>query len=161
MLVKSTKPVKEKHRIRHPQVEYLSDDVEREEYLEFLRSCDVCLSNTRWEGLGLVIYESIALGLPVICPDFPPMNELVRHGLTGLTVPCTTRKRAPSGIPAADVKPRELAKAIRQLSHRRTVEAMSLNTRVLRDTDLSWDRTCEDLFRLLDLVKNLGRTDIP
>ncbi len=150
LLVKSTKPVKEKHQIRHPQVVYHADDVERDEYLELLRSCDVCLSNTRWEGLGLVIFESIAMGIPVICPDFPPMNENVRDGLTGLLVESSTRKMAPSGIPAADVKPRALTAAIRRLGDRREVERMSANTLRLRDLEYTWERTRTDVLLLLD-----------
>lgn len=152
LVVKSTKPVPEKERIAHPHVAYEHGDVEREEYLQHLASVDVVLSNTRWEGLGLLFYEAIALGKPLICPDFPPMNENVRHGLTGLTVPCSTRQRAPSGIPAADAKVSALAKAIRQLSDRRVVDEMSRATRTLRDQDYDWERTRADYLWLLSTL---------
>jgi glycosyltransferase involved in cell wall biosynthesis len=155
LVVKSTKPVPEKERISHPHVTYEHGDVEREEYLRHLASVDVVLSNTRWEGLGLLFYEAIALGKPLICPDFPPMNENVRDGLTGLTVACSTRKPAPSGIPAADAKVADLARAIRRLSDRRVVDAMSRATLTLRDQDYDWDRTRADYLRLLHHATSL------
>lgn len=158
LLVKSTKPVKDKLQVRHPQVVYHSQDVEREAYLEMLRGCDVCLSNTRWEGLGLVLYEAIAMGMPIICPDFPPMNENVRDGLTGIAVKCSTRKKSPSGTPAADVGVHDLAAAIRRLSDRREVERMSANTLLLRDMDYGWERTRQDYLQLLDFAVSHRRS---
>ena len=49
-------------------------------------SADVCVAPSRWEGLGLHLYESMALGLPVITNDAPPMNEVIRDGENGLLV---------------------------------------------------------------------------
>ncbi len=113
---------------------------------------DVVLSNTRWEGLGLVFYEAIAFGKPLICPDFPPMNENVRDGLTGLAVPCRTRATAPSGIPAADARIADLARAIRRLADRRVVARMSRATLTMRDQDYDWARTRAGYLRLLALA---------
>lgn len=149
LLVKSTKPVEERDRVVHPQVVYHAEDVEREAYLDLLSSCDVCLSNTRWEGLGLVIYESIALCKPVVCPDFPPMSENVRPGLTGLLMPCSTKQRAPGGIPAADVRPKDVAAAVRRMAEPGVLDAMTAATRRLRDQDFPWERTRDDYLRLL------------
>ena len=128
---------------------YHAEDVERGAYLDLLGSCDVCLSNTRWEGLGLVLYEAIALGLPVVCPDHPPMNEPVRHGLTGWLMPCSTRKRAPGGIPAADVSPRHVAEAVRAVCAPGVIERMRAATLELKATEFPWERTRDDFLRLL------------
>ncbi len=154
LLVKSVKPVPPAMRIEHDSVVYHGEDLTRAEYLDLLRGCDVCLSNTRWEGLGLVLFEAIAMGLPVIAPDFPPMSENVRHGLTGLLVPVKTMfaAKAPSGIPAADVKPKALAAAIARLADRAEVARMSAATLAMRDADYTWDRTRFDVLRVLDLA---------
>lgn len=37
---------------------------------------DVYVYPTRLDGLGLTMYEALASGLPLIVPDFPPMNEV-------------------------------------------------------------------------------------
>jgi glycosyltransferase involved in cell wall biosynthesis len=152
LIVKSTKPIKEKQRINDPRIVYHAADVEREEYLAMLADCDVCLSNTRWEGLGLVIYECIALGKPVICPDYPPMSENVRPGLTGLLMPCSTKKRAPGGIPAADVHPKHVAEAVRHMAQPGVLEEMTANTKRLRAIDFPWERTRHDYLRLLAFI---------
>jgi glycosyltransferase involved in cell wall biosynthesis len=150
LLVKSTKPIRERDRVVHPQVVYHAEDVERDAYLDLLGQCDVCLSNTRWEGLGLVIYESIALGKPVLCPDFPPMSEAVRNGLTGLLMPCSTKARAPGGIPAADVRAKDVAAAVRRMAEPGVLASMTEHTRRLRDLDFPWERTQHDYLRLLE-----------
>lgn len=155
LVVKAAKPIPASMQIPHAAVSYPGEDLSRAAYLELFRSCDVFLCNTRWEGLGLGIYEAIAMGIPVIAPDFPPMNENVRHGLTGLLVPLRKRglfgkdETAPSGIPAADCDARALAESIARLADRATVSAMSANQLLLRDRDYTWDRTKDDVLRML------------
>ena len=155
LLVKSVKPVPSAARIEDPSVVYHGEDLSRAQYLDLLQSCDVCLANTRWEGLGLGIFEAIAMGLPVIAPDFPPMSENVRHGLTGVLVPLRRfgRGTAPSGIPAADVRHAELTAAVRRLADRAECARMSANVLEMRDADYTWDRTRADVLRLMDLVR--------
>ena len=61
---------------------------------------DVSLSPSRWEGLGLPLYEAVAFGMPTIANDDPPMNEVVIDGVNGLLVPSHPDGTARSGIPA-------------------------------------------------------------
>jgi glycosyltransferase involved in cell wall biosynthesis len=44
-------------------------------------------SSARYEGMGLVIAEALATGVPVITYDSGPMPEFVRHGESGFVVP--------------------------------------------------------------------------
>ena len=71
-----------------------------DEHLRLFASCDVCLGPSRWEGLGLFLYEAVAFGMPQITNDSPPMNEVVRDGVNGLLVPDLQDDVAPSGIPS-------------------------------------------------------------
>ncbi len=155
LLVKSVKPVPEERRVTHPNVIYRSDNLDRDEYLELLRSCDVCLSNTRWEGLGLVIYEAIAMGQPVISPDAPPMSENVLDGVTGVLVPTKERGTAPSGIPAVECNGRALAAAIRRVADRSEWRRMRRHQLALRDSQFEWSRTRDDLLRLLQRIRDV------
>ena len=93
---------------RDPRVEVVLEDLPTDEHLRLFAAADVCVAPSRWEGLGLHLYESMALGLPVITNDAPPMNEVIAR----------RRQRAPdraagaaggrsSGIPAyGDQRPR-------------------------------------------------------
>jgi glycosyltransferase involved in cell wall biosynthesis len=46
-----------------------------EDPTEIYQSGDVFLMPSRWEGLGLPLYECQATGMPLICTDAAPMNE--------------------------------------------------------------------------------------
>ena len=71
---------------RDPRIELVVDDMPTDEHLRLFASCDVCLGPSRWEGLGLFLYEAAAFGMPQITNDSPPMNEVVRDGVNGLLV---------------------------------------------------------------------------
>ncbi len=50
------------------------------------RAAFLCLPS-RMEGCGLVLYEALALGKPVIASSIPSFNALISHGVSGLLVP--------------------------------------------------------------------------
>ena len=70
------------------------------EHLAAVAANDVSLSPSRWEGLGLPLYEAVAFGMPTIANDDPPMNEVVVDGVNGILVPSLPDGTARSGIPA-------------------------------------------------------------
>ena len=78
------------------------EDRPTDEHLRQFAGCDVCLSPSRWEGLGLPLYEAIAFGMPSITNDSPPMNEVVIDGVNGICVDSVRWGEAGSGIPAFD-----------------------------------------------------------
>ncbi|MGH6943134.1 MAG: glycosyltransferase, partial [Geminicoccaceae bacterium] len=73
------------------------EDRPTDEHLRQFASCDVCLSPSRWEGLGLPLYEAIAFGMPAITNDAPPMNEAVHDQVNGLLVESRANGTARSG----------------------------------------------------------------
>ncbi len=66
----------------HPQVEWLGlrDDVP-----DLLRTADVLVVPSRWEGFGLAALEGMAAGTPVIASSVDGLRELV--GSAGVLVP--------------------------------------------------------------------------
>jgi glycosyltransferase involved in cell wall biosynthesis len=52
-----------------------------------MKDLDIFLFPSHSEGLGTVILEAMVSRLPVITYNIPPMNQLVEHGINGLTVP--------------------------------------------------------------------------
>lgn len=100
---------------RDPRVKVILEDLPNDEHLRLFASADVCVAPSRWEGLGLHLYEAMALGLPVITNDNPPMNEVIHDGVNGVLVRGRRRGRATSGIPAYVPGVRELAAALERM----------------------------------------------
>ena len=90
----------EKAAAEDPRIELVIDDMPTDEHLRLFASCDVCLGPSRWEGLGLFLYEAVAFEMPQITNDSPPMNEVVSDGVNGILVADVQDDTAPSGIPS-------------------------------------------------------------
>ncbi len=111
-------------------------------------ACDVCLAPSRWEGLGLPLYEATAFGLPIITNDRPPMSEMVIDGRSGILVPSVQNGTARSGIPAWDPEIGALTAAIERLGDREELERMRAGVEELR-AQRDWSRTMADLESLI------------
>ena len=98
------------------RIEAIAEDLPTDEHLRLFASADACLAPSRWEGLGLHLFEATALGLPIVTNDNPPMNEVVEDGRNGLLVPGKPSKQRPrSDIGSFDPDRRALTKAIERL----------------------------------------------
>ncbi len=134
-----------------PRIELVVDDMPTPEHLKLFASCDVCLGPSRWEGLGLFLYEAAAFGMPQITNDSPPMNEVVRDGVNGLLVADRQDGSADSGIPSMTPDVAELTAAIERLAdpgERARLGEGALATR----EQLSWERTVADYDELIKLA---------
>ena len=98
------------------RIEFALGDEEWAPHLMAIAACDVCITPSRWEGLGLPLYEAMAFGQPVITNDDPPMNEVVTDGVNGLLVPSHADGVARSGIEARRPDPEALTAAIERLA---------------------------------------------
>jgi 1,2-diacylglycerol 3-alpha-glucosyltransferase len=125
------------------------EDRPTDEHMRQFAGCDVCLSPSRWEGLGLPLYEAIAVGMPSITNDSPPMNEVVLDGVNGIVVDSVPWGEAGSGIPAFDPDFGQLTAAIERLGDAGERARLAEGALRLRETDRSWDRTKEGLAELL------------
>ena len=137
-----------------PRIEILIEDQATDEHLSFVAGCDVCLSPTRWEGLGLPLYEAIAFGQPAITNDNAPMNEAIKDGVNGLLVSATPAGTARSGIPAWSPDPGELAQAIERIADDRARSELAAGARELRDSERAWSRTVEGYSELLAMARS-------
>jgi 1,2-diacylglycerol 3-alpha-glucosyltransferase len=135
---------------RDPRISLELADRPTSEHLRQFASCDVCLSPSRWEGLGLPLYEAIAFGMPAITNDAPPMNEVVLDEVNGVCVRSVPWGTARSGIPAFDPDVDELATAIERLADDGERERLAEGARHLREGERSWERTVAGLSELLE-----------
>ncbi len=126
-----------------PRIELVIDDMPTDEHLRLFASCDVCLGPSRWEGLGLFLYEAIAFGMPQITNDSPPMNEVVTDGVNGLLVGDLQDDVAPSGIPSMKPDVAGLTAAIERLAEPGERERLAEGARASRET-FAWENTVAD-----------------
>ena len=134
---------------RNPRIEVILEDLPTAEHFGLFASADVCVAPSRWEGLGLHLYESMALGLPVITNDNPPMNEVIRDRENGLLVRGRRRGRASSGIPAYRPSVRGLATAMREALDPALRAELGRGVRAARER-LPWMHTVTDFAGLLE-----------
>ncbi len=131
------------------RIELVLDDLPRLEHLARIAGCDVCVTPSRWEGLGLPLYEATAFGQPIIVNDNPPMNEVVTDGVNGLLVAGIEDGTAKSGIPAHSPDVTELAGAFERLADPELRAKLAEGSRNLR-SELTWERTVDGFRDLLD-----------
>ena len=136
---------------RDDRIEVISEDLETDEYHRLFASCDVCLAPSRWEGLGLHLYEATAFGMPIITNDNPPMNELVADGVNGLLVRGVPAGEAKSGIPAFEPDVSELSAAIERVADDGLRAELTRGALAQRER-LSWERTVAALGELVEDV---------
>ena len=138
--------------IRDHRIELVTADLPTAEYLAMFAAADACLAPSRWEGLGLHLYEATALGVPVITNDNAPMNEVVTGGVNGILVPGIRDGVAPrSGIDAYRPDVAALTAAIERLADPTARAELAAGVRRRRD-ELRWEHTVSDLGALLDAV---------
>jgi len=132
-----------------PRISLMLDDEPEEAHRARFSSCDVCLAPSRWEGLGLPLFEATAFGMPIITNNRPPMSEMVLDGRSGILVPSVQNGEARSGIPAWDPDVGALAAAIERLGDRAELERMRSGVAELRE-HRAWSRTVADLADLVN-----------
>ena len=133
-----------KRRKNDPRIEVLLEDQPTAEHLQSFADCDVCLTPSRWEGLGLPLYEATAFGMPIITNDDPPMNEVVTDGLNGILIASHPEGTTRSGIDSKDPDVDDMARAIEAICDDALRAKLSAGALEVRER-LPWSRTVEDL----------------
>jgi glycosyltransferase involved in cell wall biosynthesis len=136
---------------RDRRIELITEDLPTDEHLRLFASADVSLAPSRWEGLGLHLYEAMAFAIPTVVNDSAPMNEVIRDGENGILVTAVPDGEAKSGIPAYGVDPGDLAATIERLGDDAFRARLTEGTREAQER-WSWERTLQDLAALLELA---------
>ena len=127
---------------RDQRVSIVDGDLPTRLHTALFAASDVCLAPSRWEGLGLHLFEALAMGIPVITTATPPMDEVVRDGREGVLVPCSPAgKPTRSGVPAVEPDPQGLRAAIAMLADDDLRAGQAGNARAAAVGRLSWERT--------------------
>jgi hypothetical protein len=55
----------------------------KSDYWAVLQRCNVFFAPRLYEGIGMSFLEAMAMGMAVVAPNFPTMNEYITHGVNG------------------------------------------------------------------------------
>ena len=131
------------------RIEFMLSDQPTGEHLREFAAADVCLAPSRWEGLGLPLFEAMAFGMPVITNDIPPLNEVIEHERNGLLVRSIPNGTARSGLPAYDPDLDEMAAAVERLADAGERERLAAGACEVR-AERSWDHTVAAVGELIE-----------
>ncbi|MGH2793671.1 MAG: glycosyltransferase [Actinomycetota bacterium] len=102
----------------------------------FMSACDLFVLASHWEGLPLVIMESMALGLPIVATRVGGIPTLVRDGVVGTLVPPSRPDLLAGAIDELIVDPERRA----EMGRRAAEEAPRFDNRLAV-------RAIEDMYR--------------
>ena len=88
-------------RLQLEQRVYFAGEMEREALIGAMRSSDLFVLNSRYEGLPSVMIEALAVGLPVVAAAAGGVYELITDGVNGRLVPVGDRAALRDAIRAA------------------------------------------------------------
>jgi glycosyltransferase involved in cell wall biosynthesis len=69
--------------VREYRVNTVAGWLEKERYLELLADCNIFMAPRPTEGIGQATLEAMAMGIAVVAPDAPTMNEYIVHNRNG------------------------------------------------------------------------------
>ena len=70
------------------RVEIIIQNYDRNDYKQFIKSFDINLAPSKFEGYGLTLLEAMYARVPTITIDSPPMNEIIINEESGICMPC-------------------------------------------------------------------------
>lgn len=134
---------------RDPRIEVLVGDFSVQDYLDLFARSDVSLAPSRWEGVGLHLFEALAFGIPTITSDGPPMNEIVDDEIDGLLVKSSISGYRRPGVPILEPDTDSLTMAIVRMCDNNFRNALKSNV-ARKQEKFSWDKTVKGFHNLLD-----------
>ncbi|MEZ5165152.1 MAG: hypothetical protein R2695_01200 [Acidimicrobiales bacterium] len=108
--------------VTDPRIRIVTDDLSHPQFVDLMRRHDVVVGVSRWEGLGLHLYECDLLGIPLVLNRMEPYVDFARDGGRCLLVDSKVIGRRAQGIDVHEPDIDSLAAAFSRLSTRTAVE---------------------------------------
>ncbi len=106
------------------------ESLDRKDVIDLLKVTDIFAFPTEYEGFGIVTIEAMALGLPIIASNVPPLDEIIKDNYNGRLVNNTPQDFA-NGI-------------IEILRDKRKMRLISKNAKI-SSKEFTWGKTAKRL----------------
>jgi glycosyltransferase involved in cell wall biosynthesis len=113
-------------------------NLKRNELIDIINSCDATILPSRWESTGIPLYESLAMGKPIICTDMPVFSEVITDNSEGLLVKSTQKMVKDITCNSNEIDVNDLATKIKIMENKLVRDVMSRNALITaNDYDLN------------------------
>jgi glycosyltransferase involved in cell wall biosynthesis len=133
------------------RVTYLCEDLSHDAYRALMGSSHVLVAPSRWEGLGVHLYEALGAQVPVIANAMPPIDEVVLDGVNGLLGRSHPQGRDRAGFRVHEPDEADLARCFDEIRRPGRLAALRDGVRRVRDTR-PWSATAQAYRELFDRV---------
>lgn len=103
-------------------INVIQADISESAMSNLIGGAQALITPSRWEGLGLHIYESIALGVPILTNRMPPVSDILSHGENAFFTESRSLGRLPNGLRAYEPRVGSLARGIRAMENRNLLD---------------------------------------
>jgi colanic acid/amylovoran biosynthesis glycosyltransferase len=111
--------------------------------VDFLKKGDIFVFPSLHEGLGLVLLEAMAVGVPIVAADIPAVNEVVQDGVTGFLYESEDIDELKEKIVYMLKNPDEVESVVRNA--RAFIESHYALDRMVRDHDMLYQEMLGNL----------------
>jgi 1,2-diacylglycerol 3-alpha-glucosyltransferase len=132
-----------------PRIEHVVEDLDERSYYDHYASCHVSLAPSRWEGLGVHLFESIAFGMPVVTNDIPPINEVIEHDKSGLLLKSHLRGTRKNGLKVFDFDEADFVRQIEDIAQPERLAELTRSTSQQAER-FPWSNTASDFLALAE-----------
>jgi len=121
------------HGFDDDRIRVVDDDLPEAEFLCDLQAHDVIVGVSRWEGLGLHLYEAEALGLPLLLNHMEPYTSFAAESTLVEFVDSHEIGQRPCGLPVHEIDVASLAGGFHRLSQRQAVDSLRIAEQTSHD----------------------------
>ncbi len=117
---------------------------------------DIYVYPNRLDGIGLSVTEALACGLPVICTDAAPCNEIVIPGISGWRVPAkSTRYRKDNYYwPETECDGEALTGQMQQcVNNRNNLKMWQIRARNFAENHLDWEKNSSPILSAVNQIR--------
>lgn len=130
-----------------PGIQVVEQDLTDEQYCRLFASAHVCVCPSRWEGLGLHLFEALSFGMPIVCNNMQPLDEVAKHGINATLFDCFKVGQHPNKTDIMELDVASFKNALQAVAKPEIFQQLKRGTTLLQ-RQRNWQNTIDDFAAL-------------